>query len=337
MGAKDEFDPAQKSELELGTATEELDFASASEVDRRALYEVAAAWTVEDSPGKEPPPYEAFVAMWELHDDIGFEPPRFVVARRAGKIIGYGEVRISETEANAHLATANVVVLPDHRRRGTGTALLRAMLPLTNGRTVVEAWSVFKDTPGERFATAQGFRVVTTMTRQRLTIGDPPEIGDLPAGYELVTWKGAAPEEFVEAYVEALNGIRDAPQGETSLDLTRNTVESIRREEAATVPVRWIVLLLHEGEAAGVTVVEVNPAVSTVAEQLHTVVLPAHRGRGFGRLIKAHMLHNLEGVETINTRTSSDNEHMLRVNHSLGYEDRFVYMGVQAKTADLRA
>lgn len=328
MGAKDK--------RYRGT-TEELDFASASEQDRRDLYEVVAAWAVEGVPGKEPPPYEACVSRWELHDDLGFEPPRFVVVRADRKIIGYGEVRISPAEANAHLAIANVVVLPEHRRRGIGTALLRAALPLMDGRSVIEAWSVYADSPGERFAAARGFRVVSTMTRQLLTLGDPPEVDELPAGYELVTWKGAAPEEFVEAYVEALNGIRDAPQGETSLDLTRNTVESIRREEAATVPVRWIVLLLHEREAAGVTVVEVNPAVPTVAEQLHTVVLPAHRGRGFGRLIKASMLHDLEGVEKIYTRTSSDNVHMLRVNHSLGYEDRFVYMGVQAKTADLQA
>ncbi|MGW6447013.1 GNAT family N-acetyltransferase [Lentzea sp. NPDC055074] len=328
MGAKDK---------QYRGTLEELDFASASEEDRRGLYEVLAAWAVEGTPGKERPLYEACVARWELHDDLGFEPPRFVVAREDGKIIGYGEVRISLTEANAHLATANVVVLPEQRRRGIGTALLRAALPLMDGRTVVEAWSVFADSPAEAFAAAHGFRVVSTMTRQRLTLGEPPEVGELPAGYELVTWQGAAPEAVVEAYVEALNGIRDAPQGETSLDLTRNTVESIRREEAETVPARWIVLLLHEGEAAGVTVVELNPAVPTVAEQLHTVVLPAHRGRGFGRLIKASMLHNLKGVETIYTRTSSDNEHMLRVNHSLGYEDRFVYMGVQAKTADLQA
>jgi mycothiol synthase len=101
--------------------------------------------------------------------------------------------------------------------------------------------------------------------------------------------------------------------------------------------VRWTVLLLHHGKAAGVTVVELDPAVPTVAAQLHTVVLPAHRGKGFGRLIKARMLHNLTGVEQVYTRTSTENEHMIRVNHSLGYVDTFTYMGVQAKTADLRA
>lgn len=47
------------------------------------------------------------------------------------------------------------------------------------------------------------------------------------------------------------------------------------------------------------------------------------------------LLQELDGVETIYTRTSSQNEHMLRVNHSLGYADLYTYMAVQAKTADL--
>lgn len=65
-------------------------------------------------------------------------------------------------------------------------------------------------------------------------------------------------------------------------------------------------------------------------------MLPAHRGKGLGRLIKARMLHELTGVERIFTRTSSENEHMLRVNHSLGYQDLYIYKAVQAKTADLQ-
>ncbi|WP_346129414.1 hypothetical protein [Lentzea roselyniae] len=48
------------------------------------------------------------------------------------------------------------------------------------------------------------------------------------------------------------------------------------------------------------------------------------------------VLHELDGVETIYTRTSSQNEHMLRVNHSLGYTDLYTYMAVQKKIADLQ-
>ncbi|WP_167969303.1 GNAT family N-acetyltransferase [Lentzea indica] len=315
---------------------EHLDFAQASDEDRRGLYEVVAAWAVEDTPGKKKPPYAACVARWETRDELGFEPPRFVVAREDGKIVGYAQVQVSEAEANAHLTIATVVVLPEHRRRGIGTALLRAMPSLMNGQTVIESWSVIKGNPGEQFAAARGFRVITSMTRQRLALTELPEVGEPPPGYELVTWKGAAPDEFVEAYVEGLNAIADAPFGETTFDHAHNTVESIRREEAEADADRWVVLLLHKGDVAGVTVVERDSTVPTVAEQFHTVVLPAHRGKGLGRLIKARMLHNLSGVETIYTRTSSQNEHMLRVNHSLGYTDTYTYMAVQAKIADLQ-
>jgi mycothiol synthase len=98
--------------------------------------------------------------------------------------------------------------------------------------------------------------------------------------------------------------------GDTTLDMAHNTVESIRQEEAEAVADRWIVLLLHGSETAGVTVVEVNSAVPTVAEQLHTVVLPAHRGKGLGRPIKARMprepLAGLRGHLHVHGRTSEN-------------------------------
>jgi mycothiol synthase len=321
----------------MGVVIEKLDFASAAQVDRQGLYEVATAWAAEDAPDREQAPIKTYVAMWESRNDLGFEPARFVIARDDGKIVGYAQAEISEAEANAHLALVTVVVLPRHRRRGIGTALLRAAVTLLNGQTVIESWSVGSGEPGEHFAAAHGFRVVTSMTRQRLRLTAPPEVPAVPAGYELVTWKGAAPEKFVEVYVDGLNAIADAPFGETALDHSYNTVESVREEEAEALSDRWVVLLLHEGSAAGVTVVERKSAKPEIAEQLHTVVLPAHRGKGLGRLIKSRMLHELDGVETVYTRTSSENAHMLRVNHALGYEDQYEYMAVQAKTADLQA
>ncbi|MGW4206503.1 GNAT family N-acetyltransferase [Lentzea sp. NPDC004789] len=311
----------------MGVTVEELDFAQASEDDRRGLFDVRAAWTAVPVV-----PYDAFAAACSARDELGFGPSRFAVAREAGQIVGYARAKVSEAEQNADLGLIIVVVRPEHRRQGIGTALLRAVPSLLNGRTIVESWGLTKGDEGERFATARGFRIVTSMTTQRLALAALPEVAELPSGYELATWRGTVPEEFVEAYVKGLNAVADAPFGETALDHAFNTVESVRQDTAD----RWVVLLLHEGEAAGVTVVELDPAVPAVATQLHTAVLPAHRGKGLGRLIKARMLHNLTGVEEIYTRTSSENEHMLRVNHSLGYTDIDTYVAVQAQVADLR-
>ena len=315
---------------------EELDFAQASERDRRGVYEVLAA--SEAGELREAPSYESCVAAWLSRNDIGFEAPRFAVARAGGQIVGYVSARVSEETANNHVALTYLVVLPHHRRRGIGTALLRALPSLMSRRTFAESWNVFRGSAGEHFAAARGFRVVTSMTRQRLDVTDLPEIGEVPAGYQLVTWTGRTPDEFVEAYVEGLNAMADAPFGDTAIDSAGFTVDRVRREEESVLTAggdRWVVLALRDDEIAGLTVVERQPSATTTAEQLHTVVVPAHRGHGLGRLMKARMLHELTGIEVVFTRTSSTNAHMLRVNHSLGYQDLYIYLAVQAKVADL--
>ncbi|HEX8864118.1 MAG TPA: GNAT family N-acetyltransferase [Lentzea sp.] len=314
---------------------EEFDFAHASEHERRALYEVLAASEAEEL--REAAPYEACVTGWQSPNDLGFAPPRFAVAREGGQIVGYVSARVNGEKANDHIALVYLVVLPGLRRRGIGTALLRAMPSLMPGRTVAESWNVRGGTSGEHFAAAHGLRVVTSMTRQRLDVTGPPEMGEVPAGYELVTWTGRTPDEFAKACVDGFNAMSDAPFGDTALDSAGYTVDRLRREESNVLTAggdRWVVLALRDGEIAGLTVVERAPGETATAEQLHTVVVPAHRGRGLGRLLKTRMLHELSGIEVIFTRTSSENEHMLRVNHALGYQDLYTYLAVQAKIAD---
>jgi GNAT superfamily N-acetyltransferase len=316
---------------------ENFDFAHASERDRHDLYEVLRASEVEDK--REAPPYEASATAWLSRNDLGFEAPSFAVARENGQIVGYASARVSEEKANSHVALVYLAVLPRHRRHGIGTELLRALPSLMPGRAVAESWHVFKDTAGEHFATARGLRIITSMTAQRLDITELPEIGAVPAGYELVNWTGRTPGEFIEAYVEGRNAMADAPFGDTAINSAGFTADRVRREEAVVLTSgrdRHVVLALRDGEIAGLTIVERDLDHGTSAQQLDTVVVPAHRGHGLGRLMKARMLHELTGVEVIFTRTNSKNEHMLRVNHSLGYTDLHTYLAVQAKVADLR-
>ncbi|MDT7786652.1 MAG: mycothiol synthase, partial [Pseudonocardiales bacterium] len=63
--------------------------------------------------------------------------------------------------------------------------------------------------------------------------------------------------------------------------------------------------------------------------------LRAHRGKGLGRLVKAHLLHQLNGIEIVETETNSTNEHMRRINHSLGFTDRITTVNLSARVADL--
>ncbi len=82
---------------------------------------------------------------------------------------------------------------------------------------------------------------------------------------------------------------------------------------------------MHGGEVLALTELSLHPSDVTSARQEDTVVSPAHRGRGLGRVIKAHMLRWLladrPALELIETRTNADNVHMVRVNHRPGFVD----------------
>lgn len=319
---------------------EEFDFERASEEDRRALYDLSMACHEHDAPaGVEMVSYEGWVASRQL-PQLDFGPPRTLVSRDEGHIIGSANVRQSAQAENAHVALYGTSVHPRHRRLGIGKALLRAALPLMDGRTVIEARRVYHGSGGQHFATARGFRTAITWTVQRLTISELPEASEPPTGYELVHWTGAVPDEHLTAYVDGLNAMVDAPSGDMAVDTTHQTVESVRKTGAEFLGAGgdiWVVLALHGDEIAGLTELRRYPGEPDIAFQWDTVVTRAHRGKGLGRLVKAHMMHQLPAeIERIETQTNSTNEHMLRVNHSLGYVDQYTYSTVNAQIADLR-
>lgn len=318
---------------------EVTDFARLPEADRRALYTVRVACAEHDRPGEELEPYEGWVTAVET-PMFGFCQPHFVIARTNGQIVGSANVRLSQQPENAHVVIYGTSVHPQHRRHGIGTALLRAALPLMDGRTVIEARRVDHGTGGEHFATALGFRKSITWTVQRLHFTERPAVDEVPAGYRLVSWAGAVPDEFLRQYVDGLNAMVDAPADDVAIDTLNRTAENVRQEEAGHLGSggdRWVVLALHGDEIAGLTELRRYRGEPDIAFQWDTVVTRAHRGRGLGRLVKTHMMHQLPPeIVRIETQTNSTNEHMRRVNHAMGYVDIHTYSSVNAQIADLR-
>ncbi|WP_434438874.1 GNAT family N-acetyltransferase [Lentzea sp. E54] len=316
---------------------EELDFAGAAEPDQRALFELQVAWWMSYPPPRELPELDGWVRR-QLIPEIGWGRARWVVAREDGQIVGYAHGYLPSTD-NAHLVVGNVVVDERRRGRGIGSALLRHALHLANRDTAEASW-VPGGSEGVRWATRRGFTVVSALTLQDLVLGGPlPEVGEVPSGYRLEHWSGRAPEDLLDAYVDALNTTSDQPMGDSSIELVTYTRERVRKEEddlsAAGVDV-WVVLALHGDEAAGVTVIHRTLSRPSVGHQRYTGVLSAHRGKGLGRLVKAHLLHQLTGIRTVETETNSVNEHMRRINHSLGFTDRLTTVDLSAPVADLK-
>lgn len=318
-------------------AIEELDFAGATEADQRALFELQVAWWTSAMPSRELPDFSGWVRRQQV-PEIGWSRSRFVVARENGSIVGFAHGYLPTTN-NAHLVAGNVVVHERRRKQGIGTALLRHALRLANRGTAEATW-VPGGSEGVRWATSRGFTVVSALTLQSLVLaGSLPEVGEVPSGYRLTHWTGRAPEDLLDAYVDALNTTSDQPMGDSSIELTTYTRDQVRQEEddlsAAGVDV-WVVLALHGDEGAGVTVVHRTLSRPSVGHQRHTGVLSQHRGNGLGRLLKAHMLRRLTAIEVVETETDSTNEHMLRINHSLGFTDRLTTVNLSARVADLK-
>jgi GNAT superfamily N-acetyltransferase len=315
---------------------EELDLATATEDDQRALFDLQVAWWTKAMPPRRLPDFTGWVRRHQMPDS-NWGRPRFLVARENGHVVGHASGFVP-TADNTHLVSGNIIVGEPWRGRGVGTALLRHALRLANRDTAAASW-IPADSEGARWAARRGFAVVSSLTLQDLVLADPlPEVGEVPPGYHLAQWTGRAPESLLDAYVDALNTTADQPMGDSTIELATFTRERVRQEEdellAGGVDVH-VVLALHGTEAAAVTVMHRSLARPSVGRQRHTGVLSAHRGKGLGRLIKARMLHDLTGIEIIETETNSTNEHMLRINHSLGFTDRLTTVNLSARVADL--
>lgn len=122
----------------------------------------------------------------------------------------------------------------------------------------------------------------------------------------------------------------DAPSGDMTKAETTWTAERVReRDRQVLVEFNYYCTVARHrptGEIVGVSELA-QPRHNPVAlwEQWNTIVLPAHRGRRLGLLVKAANLVQLPAEElatcSILTWNAEENRHMLRVNEQLGFRE----------------
>ena len=270
------------------------------------------------------------------------------VVRDGDAMIGHVVLVLPDID-NQHLAMSNVLVRPDHRRRGLGTALLRAAVAAAaaDGRStfLVEADD---GSPGEAFCRAHGLREVSRarLSLLRLAAVDWAEVGALAAaphtGYRLVRWTDRCPDELVERYAVAKTAMNDAPVDGADIADEVFTAGVIRQNEAGHREMgftHWVTVAVHEqtGAVAGLT--ELVLASPPRAFQEDTAVVPAHRGSGLGLWVKADMLCRLRAerpeVTEVMTGNAASNEHMLRINTRLGFRQHRAIGEWQAGVGEL--
>ncbi len=244
---------------------------------------------------------------------------------------------------NTHVAYADVAVDPARWRRGTGGAALAAAeeRARSEGRrtVVVETFAPLDaDGPGLAFALSHGYvpaledriKVVDLVATEPLWDALEAESRRRAVGYTLVEWTDRVPDEHVAGYCRIQGAfLEQMPLGDLDLEPEVWTEERVRtrNEESRRGGRRELVVaaLAPDGSMVGITEAVLNDHAPHRGFQSGTLVLPEHRGRALGLLMKLRNHRRLRAEHpacaVLMTGNAGVNAAMNAVNERLGYRD----------------
>jgi mycothiol synthase len=246
-----------------------------------------------------------------------------LLAELDGSIVGSGIVDRSSLGDRAFVMPR---VVAEARRRGVGTALLRALetgalaLEVDQAITLVDGL----DDASLAFAQRFGFEEADRQVEQVKTLDREPA-PEFPNGVDIVTIADR-PELLREAYELGVQGYADMA---TPWPATITLDEWVREE--ATHPEGSFVALAG-GEIVGYSGLMRDMDVPSRAEDGLTVVRRDWRRRGLAVALKRAELAwaAANGIREVYTWTQRGNDGMRRVNEQLGYVYRHVELTMRA-------
>ena len=243
------------------------------------------------------------------------------------------------TRDNLHLVWAQIVVHPDHRRRGHGSAIMNEALQRAReaGRNTIWVGTAEDDQGARRFVEGFGFGYASHDARRRQVLADVDQtelrrlwtIAQTAASdYRLERLRPPIVDEVLGELLEVTAAINDAPMGDLTYEDEKFDLQRLRDFETALMgrgerAYRVIARHRQTGEVGGHTVVATHPLRPEVGGQGDTAVARQHRGHRLGLLLKIDMMHWLAEVQPqlkiIQTWNNADNTFMINVNEALGY------------------
>ncbi|MQA82105.1 MAG: GNAT family N-acetyltransferase [Streptosporangiales bacterium] len=252
-------------------------------------------------------------------------------------VVGTGQLE-APLRDNPRYADVEVVVPPEHRRRGVGAALWDALhdrcLELRRTTLGAEIHQPIgaEPVPGWAFAARCGFVHKMTEVRQRLQLPIAAErLDELEAhaqqrigAYTLRSWQGPCPDEYAEQYAR-LKGLlaTDAPLGDLEYEPEVWDVERLRENERTAAAQGRTVFTTVAVSPAGSLAGHTQIGVGDKAHQWDTLVHRDHRGHRLGLAVKVANLRILTetrpDLRTVGTWNAPDNGPMIAVNDALGF------------------
>jgi GNAT superfamily N-acetyltransferase len=219
----------------------------------------------------------------------------------------------------------NISVLPEHRGRGVGSALLDAIggVAVAAGKPELYGRTTSDRPEAVAFLERRGFREVERMKVVRLELANlvPPPI-DAPAGIS-ITSLADRPELADRLYDVAVEALPDIP-GDGRMDPGTPDEFRVRDIDRPVLPPWGCAVAIDEasGEAVGYSNLLLVAGTPGLAWNAMTAVRRGWRGRGVAGALKraaigAAVTNGLHAIETAN---DIDNAPMRAVNRRLGYE-----------------
>ncbi|HEY3958062.1 MAG TPA: GNAT family N-acetyltransferase [Streptosporangiaceae bacterium] len=301
----------------------------------RACHQISLACSACDTPWLPALSFTAFKGNWQGwgSDDLR---EAWVARDDAGDPVGCGVLRLPQKD-NPTVAFCDLMIMPDRRRVGAGSALLAhcAGRARQAGRSRLSG-SAPDGTAGERFARAQGSSagIDEVLRTMEVDASLPARLSALrvdaeqhAAGYELLSWQAPTPDEHLGELAELQKIIADAPRDQ-GIEPQAWDTDRIRQTEEAVLArgVRYYMVVARHvasGRLAALTEMATDPQTPSWGFQQLTSVRREHRGHRLGLLVKIAMLELLAerepAVRRIFTGNAGANDHMIAINEMLGY------------------
>lgn len=233
-----------------------------------------------------------------------------LLARIDGVVVGSGVASRSETAGGGFAAPR---VLPDCRRRGIGSALLRALAEHVTALGIPKLRGMVEDPGSLAFAAHFGFIERDRQIEQVRTVGDEQPPGAQPNGVEVITLD-QQPALWAASYDDFGKQVLADFATHEPLDVSAEQWNS----SWAGAPV---FLALSGGEVIGCAGLHRDTDRPERAENALTAVRRDWRGQGIAAHLKRRTLQwaAAHGVSEVYTWTQARNTPMLHLNERLGY------------------
>jgi len=263
--------------------------------DPAAVRALAAAAEAADgvAPLSEP-------VLIDLHESTG----RHFLAARDGTLVGY-----------AHLGAegAELVVHPEHRRRGVGGRLLDAL----EAAGAELAWAHGRRPAALAFAAARGWTAVRTLWQLRRSLAEEIPEAPLPEG---ITLRPFVPGRDEDAWV-AVNARAFAHHAEQGAWTVRDV--RLREAEPWFDPAGFLLAVRPDGSLAGFHWTKVHPGPPPIGEVYVLGVDPSAQGMRLGPALTVAGLRHLRdrGLSEVLLYVDDDNPAALRLYQRLGFTE----------------